>query len=207
MKLEKKHIDALDRAETLILERDYRGYLELKELLPDSAPTARTRFRTLFINYYGMNTAGLSDAFKDRFFEILFGGNLIVNGQPDFPTILNELSLIPGRRGHCAMPFSFVSKLAAIHLETSPIYDRHVLDFFSWNAPPATRPKPDRINWFVDFLKQVAADYSAWAMDERIIVTLERFKSRDARLASCHGNRLLDFLVWKVGNKKLLANQ
>jgi len=44
---------------------------------------------------------GLTDAFEDRFFEILFGGNVIVNGQPDFPAIMNELYLIPRAKGSC----------------------------------------------------------------------------------------------------------
>ena len=62
MDLQKEQIDALDRAEPLILERDYRRYLELKELLEDSSQIARTSFRKMFIPYYGMNTAGLTDA-------------------------------------------------------------------------------------------------------------------------------------------------
>lgn len=207
MRLEKKHIDAFDKAEPLILEKDYKVYLDLKELLLESSPSSRAQFRTKFVNYYGMNTAGLTDAFKDRYFEILFSGNLLVKGHIDFTTILNDLSVIPGRRGHCALHFSFVSKLAGIHLETSPIYDRHVLNFFNGNPPPSMRPKQHRILWFVNFLKQVADDYAVWATDERVIQIMERFKSRDARLASCHPNRLLDYLVWKVGNKKLLANE
>jgi hypothetical protein len=204
MKIEQHHIDAFDKAETLILERDFKGYLQLKELLPDTALAARSRFRILFTNYYGMNTAGLSDAFKDRFFQILFSGLRMTDCRPDFASILNELSLIPGRRGHCAMPFSFVSKLVAIHMEDSPIYDKHVSGFFGVGPPAASVPKSNRINWYVDFLGQVKASYLDWALDQRIAAILKAFRARDSRLLSTHDNRLLDFLVWKVGNKKLL---
>jgi hypothetical protein len=129
---------------------------------------------------------------------------VIVNGQPDFTAILNELSLIPGKRGYGAMPFSFVSKLAAVHLETSPIYDRHVLDFFGAKPPAASRPKPDRITWYLGFLKQVSADYAAWAKNAPISLIINRLKARDHQLAQCDVIRLMDFLVWKVGNQKLL---
>jgi hypothetical protein len=204
VQLKQRHIDALDEAEKLMFHSDFCPYLELKSLLQDASSHARARFRSLFIRYYGLNVGGLTDAFKERFFAILFAGNVIVNGQPDFPTILNELSLIPRRKGDCAMPFSFVSKLVAIHLETSPIYDRHVLNFFKEKAPASAKPKATRIEWYVGFLNRVAADYAAWAKDERVTPILNRLKARDQQLVQCDDIRLMDFLVWKVGNQKLL---
>jgi hypothetical protein len=204
MQLQARHITALNTAETLMFHSDFCPYLELKALLPDASAGARARFRSLFTNYYGLNVGGLTDSFKEHFFAILFGGNVIVNGQPEFPTILNELSLIPRKKGDCAMPFSFVSKLVAIHRETSPIYDRHVLNFFGQKAPAAANPKADRIAWYVSFLKQVAANYAVWAQDMRVTPILNRLKARDQRLAQCDDIRLVDFLVWKVGNQKLL---
>jgi hypothetical protein len=204
MNLQQKHIDALDKAETLMFHSDFCPYLELKEMFPDASPLARHRFRILFTSYYGINAGGLTDVFKDRFFAILFDGNVIVNGQPDFPTILNELSLIPRKKGDYAMPYSFVSKLVGIHQESSPIYDKHVLAFFGKKAPAASVPKQNRIAWYVGFLSQVATDYATWAQDVRVIPNLHRLKLRDQRLAQCHAIRLLDFLIWKVGNQKLL---
>jgi len=129
---------------------------------------------------------------------------VIVNDRPNFSIILNELSLIPRKTGTCAMPFSFVSKLVAIHRESSPIYDRHVVNFFGVKAPTASQPKPDRISWYIRFLNQVAFDYAAWAQDGKIVSILERLQARDDRLAHCHVSRLVDFLVWKAGSEKLL---
>ena len=204
MDLEPRHFDALDEAEKLIFHNDFCPYLELKEMLTDTSPLVRRRFRLLFTNYYGLNVAGLTDAFLDRFFGILFGGNVIVSGKPDFSTILNELCFIPRKKGDCAMPYSFVSKLVAMHRESSPIYDRHVLAFFGEEAPSASVTKGVRIAWFIAFLKGVAEDYERWAEDSRVIAIIDRLKMRDGRLANCQVVRLLDFLVWKVGNQKLL---
>lgn len=205
MQLEEKHINALNKAETLILPSDFRPYLELKALLPDPSPLARDHFRSLFTNYYGLNTGGLTDEFKNRFFEILFEGKMIVNGRPNFFPILTELSGIKRKKGDCAMPFSFVSKLVAMHLESSPIYDKHVLAFFMKKAPAAAVDKSKRIEWYVDFLNDVSRSYRAWANDSMVKPILERLKTRDGKLKNCHDVRLLDFLVWKVGSRKLLT--
>jgi hypothetical protein len=204
MHLQQRHINALDKAETLMFHSDFCPYLELKELLPDASSHARRRFRSLFTTYYGLNVGGLTDAFRDRFFEILFGKKVIANGQPAFRPILNELSSIPRKRGDCAVPFSFVSKLVAIHWETSPIYDRHVRAFFVKEAPAASQPKEDRIAWYIGFLDQVAADYTRWAQDGRLIPIMDRLKARDQRLPECAVVRLVDFLVWKAGKENLL---
>jgi hypothetical protein len=102
------------------------------------------------------------------------------------------------------MQFSFVSKLVAIHLESSPIYDRHVVTFFGQEAPARSVGNDARIAWFIGFLRDVASDYSTWEQDVRVRAIVDRLKGRDPRLAQCDVVRLLDFLVWKVGNQKLL---
>jgi len=213
MQLQKRHIDALDLAEKLMFHSDFCPYLELKELFTDATPHARSQFRYLFTDYYGLNAGGLTDAFRDRFFEILFGGNVIVNGQPDFAAILNELSGFTRKKGDFAMQFSFVSKLVGMHRESRPLYDSHVQDFFGEYAPSrhtnhlrqeTSQSKQDRITWFIGFLDRIAKDYAAWAQDVRIVPIINRLKARDGRLALCDVIRLVDFLVYKVGNQRLL---
>lgn len=205
MKLEQKHIEALDKAEKWMFHSDFCPYLELKELLHDETPEAHDRFRSLFINYYGLNTGGLTDEFKNRFFGILFGTKVIVNGRPNFSGIFDELSGIKRKKGDYAMQFSFISKLVSIHLESSPIYDKHVLDFFGEKASAASTSKKERIEWFEGFLDRVSMCYQEWAKDERIKPILTNLKARDDKLKNCHDVRLLDFLIWKVGNKKFLT--
>lgn len=205
MQLTPKHIQALAEAEQLIRARDFRPYFELKELLRDSSPAARQRFRSRFTTYYGLSKGGLTDQFKDRFFEILFDGNVIIDGRPNFSTILNDLSALERRTGDRAIPFSFVSKLVVVHCESCPIYDKHVRSFFGQTAPASSVDDAARIKWFVDFLESISASYAEWARDPRVVPILQKFKKRDPRLRKCHPVRLLDFLVWKTGNARLLA--
>lgn len=204
MQLTQRHIDALTQAERLMFHSDFCPYLELKTLLPNATPQARSQFRSLFTKYYGLNTGGLTQSFKDKYFAILHSGKIFKKQNPRIDAILRCLHKIPRKKGDKAMPFSFVSKLVAIHDEKSPIYDRHVLKFFGEKAPPATKPGSERIVWFVEFLNQVAADYGAWALDERVVPILNRLRAREPQLVQCDDIRLVDFLVWKVGNQNLL---
>jgi hypothetical protein len=178
MQLETKHIEALDKAERWMFHSDFCPYLELKALLPDSTSEARARFCFLHIRFYGLNVGGLTDRFKDRYFEILFGGNVILNGQPDYAGILHELSGIERKKGGWAMPFSFVSKLVSMRVESSPIYDRHVLAFFGIKAPAATVEKAKRIEWYVGFLKDVSRAYATWVCDPAVKPIIERLRKR-----------------------------
>ncbi len=204
MELRQKHINAIEKAEKLIVDSDFRPYLELKELLSEPGSHARERFRLLFTKYYGLNAGGLTDEFKDRFFEILFSGNVFKNVRPRYESILSDLYPIKRRKKDQALQFSFVSKLVSIHNETCPIYDRHVLAFFEETPPSASNDKEARIIWYVNFLTSVRTNYEHWAEDKRIKHILKRMKARDPRLKKCDPVRLIDFLVWKVGNQKLL---
>jgi hypothetical protein len=204
--LDQEHVGALDRAENLMYHCDLCPYLELKELFAAPTPPNQQRFRYLFTTYYGLNVGGLTEPFKDRYFEILFSRNVIIHGQSDFAGILTELSSIKSKRGLNPVPFSFVSKLVAMHQEHSPIYDRHVRSFLDFKEAKASSPEL-RIAWFIGTIGAIATRYQAWAEDERIQLILERLKTRDARLQHCHVVRLMDFLVWKVGNQKLLGGK
>jgi len=202
--LDDRRLAALDEAESLIFHSDFCPYLDLKEMLTNGSKLVKRRFRILFTYFYGLNTGGLTDKFKDRFFGILFSGNVIVDGQPAYAEILNELSEIERKQGDRALPLSFVSKLVAMRDESRPIYDRHVLAFFGKRHPASSTEKARRIAWYEDFLGLVRRSYAAWAGDPRFAVILKRFASRDEGLAKCHVVRQVDFLVWKVGNQKLL---
>ena len=199
-----EQLAALTTAQTLIFHSDFCPYLELKEMLPDQTALARHRFRSLFTSYYNLNIAGLTVAFKDRFFEILFDGQVIIDGQPNYEDILMELYQIPRAQEDHAMQFSFVSKLVAMHDDASPIFDRHVCSFFGIHAPGTATPPQQRIAWFCNFLHEVADTYTEWAQDADVAGIVNHLRARDNGLNACHVVRLLDFLVVKVGNQKLL---
>ena len=207
MQLEQHHIDALKKASKFMLDKDFLPYLKLKELKSTGHNESHEdggEFRSLFKRYYGLNIGGLTDDFKNRYFEILFSNQVVINGKPQFKSILNELSKYKNKRGYSTLQLSFVSKLVGIHQENSPIYDRHVRNFFDEKQPDSSINNDIRIEWFVNFLEKVYSNYEQWAALNDIKTILNELKERDSRLKECSNTRLLDFLVWKVGNRKLL---
>jgi hypothetical protein len=176
MTLETKHIEAFERAEFLLFHSDFCPYFELRSLFKSRRQADPERFRSLFVSFYDMNTARLPPAFLDCFFAILFSNNVMVDGRPDVAGILSRLYEIDWAERRPSMQFSFVSKLAAMHDESSPVYDSFVGDFFS-NWPPSTdQPKAKRIDGFLKILERIKTSYTAWSNDHRLIPILERFK-------------------------------
>jgi hypothetical protein len=202
--LTRERLKALQEAETLMFHADLCPHLELKEMLSDTSPLARRRFKILFAQYYGFAAAFIKDPFRTRFFEILFDPIRDSEGRPDFARTVLELSKCKNARGRPMMAFSFASKLVAMHCEDSPIDDRHVRAFFDWKPPNASMDQHSRLDAHRGFLEHVADSYLEWAKTADIQEVLQNLKRRDTRLTGCHDIRLLDFLVWKVGNQRLL---
>jgi len=209
MELTTERIDALRKAQELMDQRDFCPYLELKKLI--HSPPDRKHFEDLFVRYYGLNIGGLTPDFRELFFDTLFDTPKVTS--KDILTILETLSKVSRtnrKKGGCALQFSFASKLIAIHDESSPIYDRHVASFFNETPPNSKEAKNPkdlkdlRIKWFKRFLDRIASSYKEWAEKPEVDSILKQFKARDPALADCNVIRLLDFLVWKVGNAKLL---
>ena len=134
----------------------------------------------------------------------MFAPILKHDGAPDYSKIVQKLSKHVNRVGNRALQFSFVSKLVATHRDASPIYDRHVRAFFNEPAPPSGLGDDTRIESVAKYLFHVEERYCAWSQIPRVAEILERLKLRDPRLKDCHVVRLMDFLVWKVGNRNLL---
>jgi hypothetical protein len=197
----KYQLALLSQAITYLNESDYSPYLKLKRLLVDQPVGFRVEFRQTFERYYGLNTGGVSDAFKRRYFELLFELELPESCDPYTP-ILKELYSIPRRLEDNALQCSFVSKLVAIHDETRPIFDRHVSDFFGITVPSSVWVD-FRIAGFVTNLTRLRETYQHWSGDKQFMEILSAVKQKHPSLKNCTSTRVADFLVWTVGRKKL----
>jgi len=184
-----------------ILPKDYKPYLNLRLLLKNKPPGFRLDFEREFKSYYGMNRAHLGSDFHRIFFRYLFALKLPSRAEP-YSRIVRRLFRYPRLRGDCAPQFSFVSKLVAIHDESQPIFDSHVSDFFGISAPAIGGIK-FRIAGFISNLTYLRGIYSDWATDRFIAGILSELKGEHPGLNECSETRLLDLLVWTVGQKKL----
>jgi hypothetical protein len=181
---------------------DVDPYLKLRALLRQDGAAARAGFCKLFAQYYGLNVAGLTQAWKNRYFELLFA---FEPGRADpYTGLLRELYKFPRRQGDRALQFSFVSKLVAMHDEAQPIFDKHVKAFFNLKSPTSGLVG-ERIAELRAQLRKVRESYESWAVDPQFQPVLAILQKMQPGLAECHPSRLCDFLVWTVGDKKLAS--
>lgn len=186
----------LQKAATRLDPKSVQTVLQLRALLHSTETSAHPTFRELFTRFYGLNAGGLTEAFKQRYFELLFAFS---PAQGDVYTpLLRELYDYPRRQGDHALHGSFVSKLVATHDESRPIYDRQVARFFGLSAPSSGSIE-FRIAGFVTNLDLLRRTYLAWVDDSRLRAVLDLATEHNARLRDLHPVRLCDFLVWSAG--------
>lgn len=188
-------------AVSYLRRKDVETYLGLKALLREKPKGYKTQFRSTFSKYYGLNAGGVTDNFKDIYFEELFSYQLNENAPP-YADLLTRLHKILRRNGTYGLPSSFVSKLIAIHEESWPIFDKHVSNFFGLSVPTLGSLEM-RIDIFVGHMRYLRAVYNQMAMDSEIANILNQLIAKHSELGECHASRQIDFLVWTIGRYKL----
>jgi hypothetical protein len=169
-------------------------YLELKRLLHSASEGDRSLFESGFASFYALNAAFPTATFRRRYFDLLWALAVPIEAGT-YATLLAELHQIPGSQGNHALHASFVSKLVAIHDESSAIYDRNVSRFFGLVVP--TEGDLDyRIALFVDHLERISRTYLLWATNPQFCRATAALCDRLPGLATCHPVRVCDFVVW-----------
>lgn len=194
-------LDVLAQAVRGVAESDVAAYQDLKRLFAEKDDAGRGEFRRAFERYYGLYAGGVTQAWRDRYFELLFGLTLTEGADPYTP-LLWSLYAIPRHKGDCALQFSFVSKLVAMHDERYPLYDRYVSGFFGI-APPAIGGLSFRIAGFVAHMQWLRQTYAAWAQDAAFQQVIASLRDRYPCLQSVAVPRLADMLVWAAGKSGL----
>jgi hypothetical protein len=89
----------LTKAAAKVQKGDFAKYFEIKRLLSSNRDCARQKLRRVFTSFYQLNVGGLTEAFKDRYFQLLFDCRPIGERDPYTPLLL-ELYQIRRRKGH-----------------------------------------------------------------------------------------------------------
>ncbi len=202
MSLSEIQLSLLHQASRKLTRVDLAPYVRLRWLLPVKTDEARAEFRKVFAQFYRLGGAGLTEAWKDRYFQLLFD---FKPGEVDpHARLLRDLYKYPRAKGDQALEFSFVSKLVATHDESQPIYDSHVRAFFGLE-PVGPGPVKERIQEFRGIVATVRKSYAGWVADPRFPPLLKTLVDTEPELAHSHPRRLCDMLVWTVGGKHLTA--
>lgn len=202
MRSNSKSWDLLSRAARVKTPVQLQPYFDLKVLLKSNATDAKAEFKKKFSSFYRLNSAGLTDAFRDRYFNHLFAARPLGKIDP-YSSILLDLYNLPRRKGDKSLQCSFVSKLVAIHDESRPIYDKYVRQFFGL-GPPSIGSVEFRVAGFITNMERIREQYEDWAHSPRFARTVEPLLKQHPNLRDCHAHRAIDVLVWTVGARRLI---
>ncbi len=198
------YLDLLEQASKLVVEKDVETYMRLRTLIREKPNGYESEFRDLFSRYYRFNSAGLTEEFKNRYFDHLFALDPMTDNKP-YAEILLDLHQLPDRRGRNTLQCSFVSKMVAILDESYPIYDKYIRGFFGIGVPELSDVR-FRIAGFVANLMLIRKTYGAWDKEPAFQNVIERLKEAHPALETCSVQRQADFLIWTIGKNNLYAS-
>jgi len=152
-------------------------------------------FQNTFKIFYIMNSAGLSDGQKEKFFELLSkeDGNL--------EYILSELYKIPRRDGKNSVQFSFATKLIHTIDNNKSIYDRNVCKIINKNVLGVN--KKEKINSCIEIFDYLNELYLLLIKENKIKKIIFKFRNKfyiDKNKMS--DIKILDFIMWSFGDIK-----
>lgn len=193
---------AVNAAATQIVLRLGREPLEvyrfLRQRFEHSDATRDSVFQFVFRSFYRVDNAGLTDAFKERYFQILEQTRHVAD--PDIRQLTLALYEIPNRRGLNSLQFSFVTKLANTINSEIPVYDSEVAAMYGFSPPQPSKTVDLRLDELCEFHQYLREDYNR-------ITRVGALAPAIGELESAYGDALegigptktIDFLLWAAG--------
>jgi hypothetical protein len=197
LRLREQAADALDRHAVPV-------YLFLTERF-DSTTDIRSDYlvQFLFRSYYRLDKAGLTDEFKEAYFELLQGQRAGPRPEP-YPAQLlrqlcEELARYDTKKGRKSLQFSFATKLLATIDPEQPLYDSFVAHLFGFR-------RPDDLKGHSKRLKKLLRFYELLRRTSRLITEQPWFGSVNATFEDKHEGwqkvppmKRVDLILWATG--------
>ena len=155
-------------------------------------------FQFTYRSFYRLDNAGLPDAFKSKYFDLLEESR--TQPEIDLRKLVQELYAIPNRKGQHSLQFSFVTKLANTVNSHYPIYDSEVANVFGFRAPVGTFDV--RLGKYMAFHDNLRNTYSE-ILDGNLLQQPRRafrqvYAVPPERIPE---TKVLDFIFWSAGKR------
>jgi len=163
-------------------------------------------FHFVFRSFYRLDNAGLSNAMKLEYFNLM--QELRNQDNFDFSLVCRRLYDIPNLKGQNSLQYSFATKMANMIAPHYPIYDSEVAAMFGFKAPYNYKNYDQRINEYSIFYSDMSEQYDTFSQDERLLSIFENFAIQRDNVVGISAVKQLDFLMWSAGklqNKGLLT--
>lgn len=176
-------------------------YRFLSERFKTYDPAQDELFQFVFRSFYRLDSAGLTAAFKKRFFELMSSARL--EGRADVGAITTELRDYPNLKGQLSLQFSFATKLAATISPHLPIYDSEVASIFGFRAPHHNKMFEARLDANLSFYSKLQTIYGRIIEDDSLRSVRTQFRSKFGCAESeVSEHKALDFILWAAGKHK-----
>jgi len=180
-----------------IQEESLSVYCFIHDQWNGSSAVENKLFQFVFRSFYRLDNAGLTDEFKQKYFELLEAAR---NQKPNIKDICKTLYDIENRKGSKSLQFSFATKLANTVNPTLPIYDSEVAKMYGYKPPLPYKSLDQRIESLLKFYEHLAADYAKILSNGSLEETLKAFDNRfPSYQDKVDNNKKLDFVVWSAG--------
>lgn len=150
------------------------------------------KFKSSFQDFYKLNGAGLTPAFKKLYFKLLSESS----NTTELRDILEQLYQIPIRRGAGKVHFSFATKLLHTIDDDRPIYDSIVakhLRLGNIYTLKGKEAKIERCETIYGRLKERHADLLG---NERVKNKIKEFSKKYSEAKDISNVKTLDFILW-----------
>lgn len=194
-------IETLNRNVKLIVgnlsHEDIDVYLFLIDQFQRGSVANNYVFQFVYRSFYRLDSAGLTNEFKERYFELLED----YRDKEDIPvrSITEVLYNIPNRKGQKCLQFSFVTKLINTIDCRFPMYDSAVARIYGFRTPYNYKTYEQRLNEYIEFHDSLTRSYHAILEKNLLKRTLEEFYSKFENRGHIPDIKALDFIMWSAG--------
>ncbi|MEK7217764.1 MAG: hypothetical protein AAB374_02135 [Patescibacteria group bacterium] len=170
-------------------------YLWLKNEYKKINVENNTVFQFIFRSYYRLDSAGLGEKLKNRYFELLN------RKENNLGIILDELSKIPTTKNQFTVQYSFATKLIHTIDNNKPIYDNEVAAVIHRTVVGHNvKARIESAKEVYAYLKNL---YTELINDGKIKKVITQFRSRfGSDTKNITDQKTLDFLIWSLGKLK-----
>ncbi len=177
-------------------EKSLDAYLFIQKTFNKGSIANNEGFKQVYKNFYRLNRAGLTNEWKELYFEILD------SKEKNLEKILNELYEIPNHKKQNSIQFSFATKLIHTIDTTKPIFDSLVGAMLEQKVKGRT--KEEKIQSCIKIYK-VLQNVSQTCLKDRDlqkILKAFRIKFGVSEKRELSDEKIFDFLLWGLGKIK-----
>jgi len=178
--------------------KSIKDYIFIKNEFDNDNILNNSKFQSRFKSFYRMNSAGLSDSQKKRFFELLSDKS---DKQENLTYILSELYEIPRLNRTHSIQFSFATKLLHTINNNKPIYDKKIAEIINICVQGANKNK--KILSCIEIYNFLEKLYLNMLQDKTIINIISEFRLKfKVNEKNISNIKVLDFIMWSLGDLK-----